>query len=113
FLSEAHTGARAPQRAREKPSLVALVPFELAFSRLDLTIELTHLGFDLRQHVAWLVAALAIGHKPLLELETDIAGSARWRARLATLHPAPTGWRRRLRAAIHGLTRLGTRRRAI
>jgi hypothetical protein len=39
---------------------------------------LTHLAFDPRQRIAALVAALALDHEPLLELEANIA--ARWRS---------------------------------
>jgi hypothetical protein len=105
-----HTLARTAQRAREQPRFIAVTAVELHLGGAHVAIELTHLAFDPRQRIAALVAALALDHEPLLELEANIA--ACWRSLRLDARRQLT-WRRRaprlrllLRTAVHGLARL-------
>jgi hypothetical protein len=69
--------ACAPERFGEQKVVVAIGAPELRLGLAGLPLDLAQVGFDLRQKLERLRAALAFLHEPLLELEADRVGAAR------------------------------------
>ena len=89
------------RRRLENRKYSAVLPLELRLARLERAVGSAHLGLDARELVARLVAALALLHEALLELQAD-----------RTLgHGAAPG--RRLGRGRRGRLRRRLRRRAV